>query len=46
MDQEKDHPLQAIDTPVPDGEFVDTEAWEAMREQWLNLNPTEVRGFE
>lgn len=28
---EKDHPLQAIDTEVPDGEYVNEAAWESMR---------------
>lgn len=29
---EKDHPDQAVDTDIPDGETVDMEAWEAMRD--------------
>lgn len=33
--QKKDHPKQVIDTDVPDGEFVDTDAWEAMRKAAL-----------
>lgn len=30
---ELDCPDQAIDTELPDGEFVDMETWEAMRDE-------------
>lgn len=30
-DTTKDHPNQAVDTPVPDGEWVNEEAWAAMQ---------------
>lgn len=39
--ENKDHPDQAIDTPVPDGEHVDTETWEKMREAWFEENSDE-----
>lgn len=29
---EKDHPDQAVDTEVPDPEFVDMKTWETMRD--------------
>lgn len=42
MDEiEPDHEFQAIDTEVPDGEFVDEEAWSAMRADWLADHPEE-----
>lgn len=42
VEVDKDHPLQAIDTPVPDPDFVDTESWEAMRDAWNEENPEEA----
>lgn len=35
---EKDHPDQAVDTDVPDEEYVNEEAWEALRD---NSEPEE-----
>jgi len=40
-DQEKDHELQAVDTPLPSPDFVDTPAWEQMRRAWLEEHPDE-----
>lgn len=31
----KDHPDQAVDTEVPDGEFIDEEVWKKMRDEAL-----------
>jgi hypothetical protein len=36
---DKDHPDQAIDTELPDGETVDEEAWKAQQEAWQEENP-------
>lgn len=41
MEPEKDHPLQAVDTPVPDGEYVDMDTWEAMRDAALEAEDNE-----
>lgn len=37
---EKDHPDQAVDTPLPSTK-VNKKAFEAMREAWLEENPEE-----
>lgn len=37
-----DHPDQAIDTDVPDGESVDLETWEAMRAAALEVDEEEA----
>lgn len=39
----KDHPDQAVDTEVPDGEFVDEALWETMREDALETEKEENR---
>lgn len=42
IDNMKDHEEQAVDTPIPDGEFVDMATWEAMRDEALANEPEEA----